>query len=225
MTKKQKILRLSVTAAALLVMTALIAALMQPVLRFLSEPEQFRAWMMAHGFWGAGAFVLLCMLQVLVAVIPAGPFSMAAGYAFGSVWGTVMCVLANTAAGALVFLAVRRWGRDAIRFLAGKEPEEIKLYQKLDKVEWLLFLVFLIPGSPKDILSYAAGLTRIKLSTWIAINLFGRIPGILLSTLGGDRLLSGNYLLTAVLSLACGAVYVLAMPVYNRYLEKRKNEP
>lgn len=120
MTKKQKFLRVSVTVAALLVMTALIAALLQPVLRFL---------------------------------------------------------------------------------------------------------VFLIPGSPKDILSYAAGLTRIKLSTWVVINLFGRIPGILLSTLGGDRLLSGNYLLTAALSLACGAVYVLAMPVCNRYLEKRKNEP
>lgn len=222
MTKKQRALRLAVTAAALLVLGLLCWALARPMLRFLAEPERFRAWMLEHGFWGAVAFVLMNMLQVLVAAIPGGPFSIAAGYAFGPLWGTLICLLATTTASMLVLLAVRRWGGAAVRFLSGKDPAELAVFQKLDKAEWVFFLVFLIPGSPKDVLSYAAGLTGISPWAWLGINLIGRIPGILLSTLGGDKLLSGDYLLAAGTTLLCGAMYIAGMLLYKRYMEKKK---
>ena len=82
--------------------------------------------------------------------------------------------------------------------------------------------MFLIPGSPKDVLSYAAGLTKISVPSWIVINLIGRIPGILLSVLGGDRLLRGDYLLAVGLTLLCGALYIGGMLVYKRYVEKKQ---
>ena len=222
MTKKQQRWRIALSAAAVLVIFGLAWYLARPLLRFLSEPEKFRLWIGERGVWGVAAFMLMNMLQVLVAVIPGGPFSMAAGYAFGPLWGTVICLAATTAASLVVLLIVRRWGGAAVRFLSGKEPEELALFQKLEHAEWVFLLVFLIPGSPKDVLSYAAGLMNISIPSWIVINLIGRIPGILLSVLGGDRLLRGDYLLAAGLTLLCGALYIVGMLIYRNYLEKKK---
>ena len=222
MTRKQRILRIALTLTAVLAAAALSGYLARPLLQFLSEPERFRAWIGERGVWGVAAFMLLNMLQVFVAVIPGGPFSMAAGYAFGPLWGTLICLAATTAASTLVLLIVRRWGGAAVRFLSGKDPEELALFQKMERAEWVFLLVFLIPGSPKDVLSYAAGLMKLPLPSWIVINLIGRIPGILLSVLGGDRLLRGEYLLTAGLTLLCGALYIVGMLIYRNYLKKKK---
>ena len=222
MTRKQRTLRIALTLAAVLAAAVLSLYLARPLLQFLSEPERFRAWIGERGAWGVAAFMLLNILQVFVAVIPGGPFSMAAGYAFGPLWGTLICLAATTTAACLILLIVRRWGPAAVRFLAGREPEELALFQKMDRVEWVLFLVFLIPGSPKDVLSYAAGLTKVSLPSWIVINLIGRIPGILLSTLGGDRVMRGDYLPALGFTLLCGALYVVGMIVYKNYLEKKK---
>ena len=222
MTRKQRILRIALTLAAVLTAAALSGYLARPLLQFLSEPERFRAWIGERGVWGVAAFMLLNMLQVFVAVIPGGPFSMAAGYAFGPLWGTLICLAATTAASTLVLLIVRRWGGAAVRFLSGKDPEELALFQKMERAEWVFLLVFLIPGSPKDVLSYAAGLMKLPLPSWIVINLIGRIPGIALSVLGGDRVMRGDYLLAAGLTLLCGALYVVGMIVYKNYLEKKK---
>ena len=222
MTRKQRILRIALTLAAVLTAAALSGYLARPLLQFLSEPERFRAWIGERGVWGVAAFMLLNMLQVFVAVIPGGPFSMAAGYAFGPLWGTLICLAATTAASTLVLLIVRRWGGSAVRFLSGKDPEELALFQKMERAEWVFLLVFLIPGSPKDVLSYAAGLMKLPLPSWIVINLIGRIPGILLSVLGGDRVMRGDYLLAAGLTLLCGALYIAGMIIYKNYMEKKK---
>ena len=222
MTRKQRILRIALTLAAVLTAAALSGYLARPLLQFLSEPERFRAWIVERGVWGVAAFMLLNMLQVFVAVIPGGPFSMAAGYAFGPLWGTLICLAATTAASTLVLLIVRRWGGAAVRFLSGKDPEELALFQKRERAEWVFLLVFLIPGSPKDVLSYAAGLMKLPLPSWIVINLIGRIPGILLSVLGGDRVMRGDYLLAAGLTLLCGALYIVGMIIYKNYMEKKK---
>ena len=222
MTRKQRILRIALTLAAVLTAAALSGYLARPLLQFLSEPERFRAWIGERGVWGVAAFMLLNMLQVFVAVIPGGPFSMAAGYAFGPLWGTLICLAATTAASTLVLLIVRRWGGSAVRFLSGKDPEELALFQKMERAEWVFLLVFLIPGSPKDVLSYAAGLMKLPLPSWIVINLIGRIPGIALSVLGGDRVMRGDYLLAAGLTLLCGALYIAGMIIYKNYMEKKK---
>ena len=222
MTRKQRILRIALTLTAVLAAAALSGYLARPLLQFLSEPERFRAWIGERGVWGVAAFMLLNMLQVFVAVIPGGPFSMAAGYAFGPLWGTLICLAATTAASTLVLLIVRRWGGAAVRFLSGKDPEELALFQKMERAEWVFLLVVLIPGSPKDVLSYAAGLMKLPLPSWIVINLIGRIPGILLSVLGGDRVMRGDYLLAAGLTLLCGALYIVGMIIYKNYMEKKK---
>ena len=68
----------------------------RPMLEFVSQPEQFRAWVDSHGVWGRLAFLGMMMFQVFVAIIPGEPLEIGAGYAFGAVEGTLLCVLATS---------------------------------------------------------------------------------------------------------------------------------
>lgn len=86
----------------------------KPMLDLLSNPERFRAWVEERGLWGRAAFVGMMAVQIIAAMIPGEPLEIAAGYAFGTVEGTALCLLGALIGGAAVFLAVRRFGRRAV---------------------------------------------------------------------------------------------------------------
>lgn len=187
----------------------------KPLIQFVSEPEKFRTWVDTHGLWGRAAFLGMMVLQVVVAVIPGEPLEIAAGYAFGAVEGTVLCILGTTIGGLLIFLFVRRFGMRAVEiFFSLEKIQSLRFLQNPRRVLWTMVIVFLLPGTPKDILSYAAGLTGIALPHWLLITSFCRLPSIVSSTIGGDTLVSGTlpqaaliFGITICLSLGGLAVY------------------
>ena len=83
--KTQKILCIAAVIIAVAVSALVFVFVGIPVIRFISEPEKFRAWVESRGFGGKIAFVGVVILQVIVALIPGEPFEIAAGYAFGAV--------------------------------------------------------------------------------------------------------------------------------------------
>lgn len=165
----------------------------KPLIRFVSEPERFRSWVDTHGIWGRAAFLGMVVLQILVAVIPGEPLEIAAGYAFGFWEGTFLCILGTTLGGILVFAFVRRWGIHVVEIFFPREKiEGLRFLQNEKRVFWTMAVVFLLPGTPKDILSYFAGLTKIRFSHWLLITSFCRLPSIVTSTIGGDTLVTGT---------------------------------
>ena len=70
----------------------------RPLVHFVSDPKQFRVWVNDKGIWGVLGFIGMNILQVLLAVIPGGPFEIGAGYAFGVIRGTLICDFAMTTA-------------------------------------------------------------------------------------------------------------------------------
>ena len=134
------------------------------------------------------------ILQVLLAVIPGGPFEIGAGYAFGVIRGTLICDFAMTTASVIIFLFVRRFGMKFVELFVSREKiESVKILKSSRRSESIIFLLFLIPGTPKDLLSYLVGLTDIKLSHWIIICAAGRMPAIFLSVLSGNALNKADY--------------------------------
>lgn len=134
------------------------------------------------------------ILQVLLAVIPGGPFEIGAGYAFGVIRGTLICDFAMTTASVIIFLFVRRFGMKFVELFVSREKiESVKILKSSRRSESIIFLLFLIPGTPKDLLSYLVGLTDIKLSHWIIICAVGRMPAIFLSVLSGNALNKADY--------------------------------
>lgn len=102
-TAQQKRLGVAALVTALVVMGLLVWLVGVPLVRFASQPERFRDWVDSHGFGGRLAYMGMVILQVVVALIPGEPFEIAAGYAFGAVEGTLLCLVASALGSVCVF--------------------------------------------------------------------------------------------------------------------------
>lgn len=189
----KKTLRILVIVIAAAVCAAMMWA-MAPLLRFVSDPELFRVWVDSYGLWGRLAYIGMVILQVIVALIPGEPFEIAAGYAFGTIEGTILSMLACTLGSMIVFLLVRRYGMSLAELFFSKEKlQSVSFLKTNPKREVVFLLIFMIPGTPKDLLCYYAGMTDLRFPVWLLICSFGRLPAIITSTIGGDALGTENY--------------------------------
>lgn len=188
----------------------------RPLVQFVSEPEKFQLWVEEKGILGVFAFIGMVILQVLLAIIPGGPFEIGAGYAFGVVKGTLICDIAMTIASVIIFLFVKKFGLRFVELFVSKEKiESVNFLKSSKRSESIIFLFFLVPGTPKDLLSYLVGLTDMKLSHWIFICGVGRLPAIFLSALSGSALSSAKYHLAIILIAAIIVLYVVGIILYR----------
>ena len=187
----------------------------RPLVAFMDQPQMFRQWVADKGVWGAILFVGMVVVQVFLAVIPGGPFEVGAGYAYGVVWGTILCSIGTTLASTLVFLLVRRFGRGFVELVVdGEKIDSFSLLRADEKKESILFLIFLIPGTPKDVISYLVGSSDIKLRHWVLICAAGRLPALTLSLLGGAASVSPQVPLAPVAARRAGG-FTLARTDYR----------
>ncbi len=192
----------------------------KPMVKFASDPAMFRTWVDEKGFVGVMAFMGMVIFQVLLAIIPGGPFEVCAGYAFGVWKGALLCDLATTIGSVIVFLFVRKFGMDFVELFVSREKiESVKFLKSTKKSESIIFLLFLIPGTPKDLLSYLVGLTDMKLSHWIFITLVGRFPAVFLSSLGGGAVGTKRYDIAIAATVIIILLYIVGLFVY-RYHNK-----
>ena len=212
--------------AAIIVALIFIAAVGylvgKPMIEFVREPERFRAWVDSSGFVSRVIFVGMVVFQLVIALIPGEPLEMGAGYAFGAVEGTILCIAGCVVGSALVFLFVRRFGVKLVEvFFPREKIRSLRFLQDSRRLNLLTFIVFFIPGTPKDLLSYFIGLTDMKLGTWLLITAVARIPSIVTSTVTGDALGLKNYQFAII---AFGATLLLSLVgilVYRRLSARR----
>ena len=194
----------------------------KPMVEFVREPERFRAWVDAAGVWGRVAFVGMVVFQLIIALIPGEPLEMGAGYAFGAVEGTILCIIGCVIGSALVFLFVRRFGVKLVEvFFPREKIRSLRFLQDSRRLNLLTFIVFFIPGTPKDLLSYFIGLTDMKLGTWLCITAVARIPSIVTSTVTGDALGLKDYQFALIAFGVTLALSLLGILVYRRLSARR----
>ena len=227
--KHQKIICIAAILIAIAVAVLVFVFVGIPVIRFISEPEKFRLWVEERGFIGKVAFVGVVILQVIVAIIPGEPFEIAAGYAFGAVEGTVLCLIAATIGSIVVFMLVRLFGEKLVEvFFPQKKLSTLRFLKSSPQRDFLFLVVFTVPGTPKDLLCYFAGLTDIRFPVWLLICSFGRIPSIITSTIGGDALGTKNYFFAAGVFVITLAISGLGLLIYNAICKRKgveKNVP
>ena len=195
-----------------------------PMVRLAGEPEAFRSWVNGYGAWGRVLYVGIVVLQVVVALIPGEPLELAGGYAFGAVEGTILALVGIVIGSALVFGLVRRFGVKLVEvFFSREKIESLSFMKNPKKTRAIAFLLMMIPGTPKDFLSYFAGLTKLRLTEWLVIVTIARIPSVIGSTISGGAVGSEDYLLAAVtmgLTLALSGGGIL----YYRQICKEQSE-
>ena len=188
-----------------------------PMVRLAEDPEAFRAWVDSYGIFGRILFVGMVVLQVLVAFIPGEPVELAAGYAFGVWEGTALTLLGFLIGSWLVFLLVRKFGVKLVEvFFDSNRISEFRFLKNPKKTRVIAFLLMLIPGTPKDFLSYFAGLTRLTTKEWLFIVAVGRIPSLITSTVTGDAAGDRRYVLSAVMLILTAMISVAGVIYYRR---------
>lgn len=221
--KTKKILAL--LSLAVVIILALFATLF--VWKWLDSfsEEGFRDYIRSFGPWGWLVLFGVQFLQVFIALIPGEVVETAAGYAFGPLWGTVICYAGVAAASALIFFLTRRFGIRLVEVFVSREKiNELKFINTSKKRNFLIFILFFIPGTPKDLITYFAGLTDIKITEFLCISLVARFPSVISSTFGGHLLGEGQYIHALLLYGITGAVSIAGLLIYNKIIKSRQEK-
>lgn len=195
-----------------------------PMVRLAEDPAQFQALVDSYGIGGRLIFVGMVVLQVIVAFIPGEPIELAAGYAFGFWEGSLLTLSGFIIGSWLVFVLVRRFGVKLVEvFFPPEKILEFSFLKNPKKTKTIAFLLMLIPGTPKDFLSYFAGLTQLASKQWLLIVTVGRLPSLITSTATGAAAGQENYILSGIM---LGITFLLTMAgvAYYRHICKQQRE-
>lgn len=192
--------------------------------KFIADPKEFSGWIRSHGIWGYLVYIGITILQIIVTIIPGGPLELAGGYAFGALLGTILFVIGAFIGSLISFGLVRKFGREFVETqFSKKQIKKLAFLEDEQKLNFVFMILFIIPGCPKDLLCYVAGLTKMKLSAFCVIATLGRLPAVIGTAVGGQAIEAGNYT-TAVIAFAATAIISIAgMLIYSAIIN-RKNK-
>lgn len=223
--RKRRIIAIGTLLGFIGLLVLIVWLIGAPMVDLASDPSSFRDYIEGFGPAGVLVFIGMTALQVIAAVIPGGIFELAAGYSFGIFRGAIYCDLGMALGSTCVFLLVRRFGPGFVElFFAPEKIAEFNKRRNGERDTIFFFLLFLIPGMPKDILSYVAGLTKISLPMWLFICLGGRFPSILLTAMSGSALQEQRYVFFIVTMSIILAVSLAGYLIYRKRMVKRPSE-
>lgn len=204
-----------VTAASI---TALLCWEYLPgLLAWLADARAVRAFVSDHAFVSRLAMLGINIVQVLLAFLPGEPVELASGYAFGFWEGTALCLVASGLATSAIYWATRRWGWKLVGLFFDRLLfDRFSWLKSAKRLELIMLIVFLIPGTPKDFLTYFAGLTNMRFLPVVLIATFGRIPSIVTSTIAASAVGSGNWPLVACTLVASAFLLAVGGLMYRR---------
>ena len=227
---KAKIMKLIalITTIAILVIATIY---MIPIIKQINTPEgqtQFKEKITNSRITGMLILFGLELAQVVLAILPGEPVELLAGICFGPIWGTIFLMVSVFIVTAMIYFFVKKYGRDFIYEFFPKEKvnkvENSKLFKDQQKIEVVMALLFLIPGTPKYLLVYIGGLLPIKTSRFLALSTLLRFPSIISSTIAGDKLLEGQWKVSILAYVITFAITAIVIFVVNKFDKNKVTE-
>lgn len=189
----------------------------------LDHISEFQTRIDEFGAWGWLVALGIQVLQVIVALIPGEVVEVGCGMAFGTWGGLAICLLGSAIGSAIIFLLVRKFGVKLVEVFVSREKiNSLKFLSNERKLKSIIFLVFFTIGTPKDLLTYFAGLTNIKFHEFLIISTVARIPSVISSILVGDTLSEGNFVSSILIFAASAVLGLMGVVAYNKFVDKRK---
>ena len=222
----KKLFKDSLPIIIFILLMAALTWIFWPYIKALATPEgreAFGTWVEGLGFFGWLITLGIQLLQIFVALIPGEPVELLLGYLWGPWLGMFTCLLGIFIGTMTIFLLVRRLGIKFVRKIVGTDDlTKYKFLADKNKVEITIFILFFIPGTPKDALTYIAPIAPISPIKYLFIATFARIPSIITSTLLGDSVAEGNYVMAVIVFAVTALISVCGIIFGNKYVEKRK---
>lgn len=139
----------------------------------------------------------LQILQILLVILPGEPFEVLAGMCYGKWGGYLFITISVFVTTTVIFFTVKKLGKKYLYNFFKKEKVNKILNSKLIKnsknLEMLLAILFILPGTPKDLFVYIGGLLPVKPLRFILIATLARFPSVITSTMVGESITNGNW--------------------------------
>lgn len=189
------------------------------LIHLLTDKDRLLAFIEANHAHAATIFIGLQIVQVLAAPIPGEITGFVGGVLFGPWSGVLYSTIGLTVGSWLAFMLARWLGRPIMEQLVRRETIERYDYVMKHKGKLLAFLMFLIPGFPKDILCYILGLGHMQQRDFLIVSASGRLLGTVLLTVGGSFFRDAHYgALFTVIGLSLG--FILLVMIYRDRVER-----
>lgn len=180
------------------------------ITKLISKPDQFRELLASYHSISILVYIFFQILQVVIAVIPGEVVQLAGGYVYGTLLGTIYSMAGILLGAVMAFYISRLLGYSLIKNIMPDERlDKMRALINSPKSEVTIFLLFLIPGIPKDILVYIAGITPIKPTTFFTIFAIARFPGILGASYIGANIQERDYLPVIIVSTIACILFVI----------------
>ncbi len=161
---------------------------------------------------GHAAAVLIGMqiLQVIICILPGQPIQLAASYLFGVLKGYLISIGGAFIGAFIAFYIAKVLGKDALETIFGAEKVN-DYHRKLNSGKGLtaVLLIYLIPGIPKDLVAYVAGISNMRIRPFLIVSTIGRSPGMLGSLLTGYFISSRNYAAIGILAAVVAVILII----------------
>ena len=228
---KVKIFKIILTIMVLILIIGIIAYLF-PVTKNLSSLEgqvAFKQKVEDSGILGMLSLFGLQVAQIFLIIVPGEPIEILAGMCYGGLLGTVFIMISAFIISTTIFLLVRKFGKKFVYSFCSEERvkkiENSKLFNNPKKIEMIMLILFLIPGTPKDLLVYIAGLLPIKPLRFILISSIARFPSVISSTLAGENLAVGDWKMSIILYAIVFILVAIIVFIINKFdKDKTTNE-
>ena len=207
------------------IILGLLTLIFLPQIKELATPEgreNFKLFVDSLGFGGWLITLGIQLLQIFVAFIPGEPVELMLGYVWGPWLGTATCLLGIFIGTSVIYLFVKKLGRRFVERCVGESDiTKYKFLSSRSRAQLTVFILFFIPGTPKDALTYIAPIAPIPTLSYLLITTFARIPSVVTSTILGDSIAEGNYLVAIIVFVFTALISVLGIVFGNKFVERR----
>ena len=232
MSRKNKVKIFKILVMILVIVLLIgITIYLVPVMKNLSTTEgqlDFKNRVSDSGIFGFLTLFGLQVAQIFLFILPGEPIEILAGMCYGGFGGLAFITVSVFIITSAVFFTVRKLGRKFVYDFCDenkvKKIENSKLFQNPKKIEWIMIILFLIPGTPKDLLVYIAGLLPLKPLRFILISTFARFPSVISSTFAGANLLKGDWKMSIIIYGITFLIVGVVIFIVNKFDKSKTTE-
>lgn len=212
----------------LLILSVIVTVFVKlfPFISSLTQEEnliEFKNYISNLGIKGILLVLLIQALQVFIAFIPGEVVEIIAGLLYGTWGGLVICLIGNFIGSLLIYLLVKFAAPNVVNKLQDKLSQYSFLNNR-KKVSLYLFIIYLIPGLPKDIITYCVPFLPISFTSFIAVTSVARIPSIISSTYSSHSILNNNYIIPLIVISIFVILAILGFIFKDKIIKHIKNK-
>lgn len=189
------------------------------IIEQFSSLDQVEAFFNEYKTKSIFIYIAFQVIQIIICVIPGQALQFTAGYMYGFWMGYLWSFVGALIGTVATYYIAKVLGHDAMHLIFGEEriKSMLKTFNS-KRAMILIFLFYLIPGLPKDLCSYVAGLSEMKLKPFLIISLVGRTPAMMGSLLIGKLVNTGGYTGAIIIAVIAVILFVVGVVLRKRIM-------